>query len=139
MIVLFMFDAQRQPLDSHLTSSYEFKEGDGTLNTTVTRAMLSEAAARRTGLSKADTATIGEAMFALMTEALMAGENVKLTAFGSLQVRARAERLGRNPRTGTEHRISPRQTVVFTPSAQLRSVLNPSTPLPSAGKVRQSA
>lgn len=85
--------------------------------------MLSEAAARRTGLSKADTAAISEAMIALMGEALMAGENVKLTAFGSLQVRARAERLGRNPRTGTEHRISPRQTVVFTPSAQLRAAL----------------
>ena len=101
--------------------------------------MLSEAAARRTGLSKADTAAIGEAMFALMGEALMAGENVKLTAFGSLQVRARAERLGRNPRTGTEHRISPRQTVVFTPSAQLREALNHPEPSPSAGKVRQSA
>jgi integration host factor subunit alpha len=109
------------------------------LNTTITRAMLSDAAARRTGLSKADTAAIGEAMFALMGEALMAGENVKLTAFGSLQVRARAERLGRNPRTGTEHRISPRQTVVFTPSAQLRETLNGSEPSPLAGKVRQSA
>ena len=62
------------------------------MTTTITRAMLSEAAARRTGLSKADTAAIGEAMFALMGEALMAGENVKLTAFGSLQVRSRAER-----------------------------------------------
>jgi integration host factor subunit alpha len=101
--------------------------------------MLSEAAARRTGLSKADAAAIGDAMFALMGEALMAGENVKLTAFGSLQVRSRAERLGRNPRTGTEHRISPRQTVVFTPSAQLREAMNSAQPAPSAGKVRQSA
>ena len=99
--------------------------------------MLSEAAARRTGLGRADTAAIGEAMFALMAEVLMAGENVKLTAFGSLQVRSRAERVGRNPRTGTEHRISPRHTVVFTPSAQLRQALNTSAPL--AGKVRESA
>lgn len=101
--------------------------------------MLSEAAARRTGLSKADTAAIGDAMFALMGEALMAGENVKLTAFGSLQVRARAERLGRNPRTGTEHRIMPRQTVVFTPSAQLREALESSSPAVSAGLIRQPA
>lgn len=101
--------------------------------------MLSEAAARRTGLNKADTAAIGEAMFALMAEALMAGENVKLTAFGSLQVRARAERMGRNPRTGTEHRISPRQTVVFTPSAQLRESLDRSRPIASADRVSQTA
>jgi integration host factor subunit alpha len=109
------------------------------LTTTITRAMLSEAAARRTGLNKTDTAAIGEAMFALMGEALMAGENVKLTAFGSLQVRARAERLGRNPRTGTEHRISPRQTVVFTPSAQLREALDESNPTASASLLRQPA
>ena len=101
--------------------------------------MLIEAAARRTGLSKADTAAVGDAMFALMREALMAGENVKLTAFGSLQVRSRAERIGRNPRTGTEHRISPRHTVVFTPSAQLREAMSAAMPAPSAGKVRQRA
>lgn len=101
--------------------------------------MLSEAAARLTGLSKADTAAVSEAMLALVGQALMAGETVKLTGFGSLQVRSRAERLGRNPRTGTEHRISPRQTVVFTPSAQLREAMNHCEPAPSAGKVRQSA
>jgi len=94
------------------------------MTTTLTRALLSEAAARRTGLSKADTAAIGDAMFAMMGEALMAGENVKLTAFGSFQVRERAERIGRNPRTGTEHRIASRQTVVFTPSAQLRQAMD---------------
>lgn len=94
------------------------------MSKTITRAALVEAAARTTGLGKAEIATVAEAMFALMGEALMAGENVKLTAFGSLQVRERAERLGRNPRTGTEHRILPRSTVVFTPSAQLRGTLD---------------
>lgn len=105
--------------------------------------MLSEAAARRAGVNKADAAAVGDAMFALMSAALMAGENVKLTAFGSLQVRERAERLGRNPRTGTEHRISPRRTVVFTPSAQLRDALGRYAARPrqagSAGEIRQGA
>ena len=96
------------------------------MNTTMTRAMLIEAAASRTGLSKADIAIVAEAMFAHIGDALMEGQNVKLTGFGSLQVRSRAERLGRNPRTGTEHRIAPRMTVVFTPSAQLRKALDAS-------------
>ena len=91
---------------------------------TITRAMLAEAATQKTELNKADITAIGEAMFSMMSKALMAGENVKLTGFGSLQVRERAERLGRNPRTGIEHRISPRRTVVFTPSAQLRAALD---------------
>jgi integration host factor subunit alpha len=87
---------------------------------TITRASLSEAVARQTGLAKADIAAIADRMFELMSEALINGNNVKLTGFGSLQVRARAERIGRNPRTGTEHTISPRHTVVFTPGALLR-------------------
>lgn len=94
------------------------------MSKTITRAMLAEAAARRTGLHKADIAPFVDSMFAHMAAALMDGENVKLTAFGSFQVRKRAERLGRNPRTGEEHKISPRQTVVFTPSAQLRETLD---------------
>lgn len=113
------------------------------MNNTITRAMLSEAAAQRAGVSKADAAAIGEAMFALMGAALMKGENVKLTAFGSLQVRERAERIGRNPRTGTEHRILPRRTVIFTPSAQLRDALGQFAAHPrqaaSAEEIREGA
>jgi integration host factor subunit alpha len=74
----------------------------------------------------------------MIGQALMEGETVKLTAFGSLQVRSRAERIGRNPRTGTEHRISPRHTVVFTPSSHLRVVMDEAAPL-LAGKVEQGA
>lgn len=98
--------------------------------------MLSEAAARSTGLNRTDTAAICEAMFALIGAALMEAETVKLTTFGSLQVRSRAERVGRNPRTGTEHKINSRHTVVFTPSAQLRDMLNPPV---SADKIRKRA
>lgn len=90
---------------------------------TITRARLSEAAARRTGAHKADTAAICDAMFELIGAALMRAETVKLTTFGSLQVRSRAERVGRNPRTGTQHKITPRHTVIFAPSAQLRDEL----------------
>ncbi|KKB86773.1 hypothetical protein VW29_00490 [Devosia limi DSM 17137] len=102
--------------------------------------MLCDAVADRTGLSKADIAMISEAMFMLMRDALMAGENVKLTGFGSLQLRERAGRVGRNPRTGVEYNITPRQTVAFTPSAHLRAALDrlPGSD-PSAGKVRQRA
>ena len=94
------------------------------MNETMTRAKLSEAAASRTGLNKSDAAAICDAMFDLIGSALMDANTVKLTGFGSLQVRSRAERIGRNPRTGTEHRINPRHTVVFTPSAQLRETLS---------------
>lgn len=140
MIDLFMLFAQIQPMDTALTSIYELNPfGGRTVTTTITRAMLCEAATLQTGLDRLDVCAIAESMFEMMGDALMAGENVKLTAFGSLQVRRRAQRIGRNPRTGTEHPISPRQTVVFIPSAQLRGSLNSEIALPLANEIRQSA
>ena len=94
------------------------------MDQTVTRAALSERAADATGMSRIDTAQVGERMFELIGEALKSGETVKLTGFGTLEVRARAERIGRNPRTGDQHRIAPRQTVVLIPSARLREALD---------------
>lgn len=91
---------------------------------TITRALLCAAATRRTGLDSADVSRVCERMFALIGETLMDGETVKLTAFASLQVRPRAERLGRNPRTGEEHKIGPRHTVTLTPSVKLREKLD---------------
>jgi integration host factor subunit alpha len=90
---------------------------------TVTRAILGERAAERTGMSRPDAADICQDMFDLIGEALASGDSVKLTGFGSLQVRTRAERVGRNPRTGEEHRIVPHRTVVLIPSAKLREGL----------------
>lgn len=108
------------------------------MSKTVTRAALAEAAAERSGASKADVAAISETMFEMIGQALMDGETVKLTAFGSLQVRSRAERIGRNPRTGTEHRIAPRHTVVFTPSSHLRIAMDEATDV-LAGKIHERA
>lgn len=94
------------------------------MSTTITRAIITVAASDATGLAKTDVSTIGQRMFDLIGDALKAGETVKLTGFGTLQVRSRAERVGRNPRTGTEHKITSRHTVVFTPSAKLREALD---------------
>lgn len=94
------------------------------MSTTVTRALITAAASEATGLAKNDVTAIGQRMFELIGDALKARETVKLTGFGTLQVRSRAERVGRNPRTGTEHRITPRHTVTFTPSSRLREALD---------------
>lgn len=94
------------------------------MDKTVTRAMLSERAANVTTLARTDVIAIEQRLFELIGLALMDGETVKLTGFGSLQVRSRAERVGRNPRTGEEHRIAPHQSVVFIPGARLREALS---------------
>jgi integration host factor subunit alpha len=91
---------------------------------TVTRALLSDRAVQATGCSRQDASTLVDRLLEIVGEELSIGETVKLTGFGTLQVRSRAERVGRNPRTGVEHPIAPHQTVVFIPSARLRDALD---------------
>ena len=55
------------------------------------------------------------------------GETVKLSSFGSFVVRKKGQRVGRNPKTGTEVPISPRRVMVFQPSAILKQRINNDT------------
>jgi integration host factor subunit alpha len=68
----------------------------------------------------------------LITNCLERGESVKLSSFGSFVVRKKGQRIGRNPKTGTEVPISPRRVMVFKPSAILKQRIN-SGPDGSAG------
>jgi integration host factor subunit alpha len=115
----------RQVLDKFLCSYYEFKSRRiPPVSKTVTRATLTKSAATATGLAHPEVADIGQRMFELIGNALMNEESVKLTGFGTLQVRDRAERIGRNPRTGQEHAIVPHKTVVFIQGAKIRAALD---------------
>jgi integration host factor subunit alpha len=51
-------------------------------------------------------------------------ETVKLSSFGSFMVRKKGQRIGRNPKTGTEVPISPRRVMVFKPSTILKQRIN---------------
>jgi integration host factor subunit alpha len=55
-----------------------------------------------------------------VSDALVRGENVKITGFGTFLLREKAERIGRNPKTGVEVPIAPRRTLSFRPSQNLR-------------------
>ncbi|MEJ0052078.1 MAG: HU family DNA-binding protein [Methylovirgula sp.] len=56
--------------------------------------------------------------------ALVRGETVKLRSFGLFSVRAKRERIGRNPRTGVETPIKARRVVIFRPSKALVALIN---------------
>ncbi len=122
-----MFFARAIRLDRILSSSYELIILEMVrLSTTVTRATLCETAQSVGGVARSDAAGICERMIELIGAALAEGETVKLTGFGTLEVRSRAERIGRNPRTGEEHTISTRRVVMLVPSASLRGKLGKS-------------
>ena len=88
---------------------------------TVTRADLAEAVYESVGLSRTESAELVERFLAIIGDALVAGENVKLSSFGSFQVRSKNERIGRNPKTGEEVPILPRRVMTFKASNVLKS------------------
>ena len=88
---------------------------------TITRADLSEAVYQRVGLARSEAAELVETVIEEICVALEAGETVKLSTFGSFVVRAKGERIGRNPKTGVEVPITPRRVMVFKPSFVLKA------------------
>ena len=87
---------------------------------TVTRADLVEALARRANMQRADANRLLTRMLEMMQDAMVDGETVKLSRFGNFNVRAKRQRIGRNPKTGEEVPITPRRVVTFRPSQMLR-------------------
>lgn len=87
---------------------------------TITRAQLSEAIYQEVGLSRNESADLLEMVLGEITQALLKGETVKISSFGSLSVRQKGQRIGRNPKTGEEVPILPRKVLVFRPSQLLK-------------------
>lgn len=83
---------------------------------TLTRMDLSEAVFREVGLSRNDSAQLVESVLTHMSDALVRGEQVKISSFGTFSVRDKAARIGRNPKTGQEVPINPRRVLTFRPS-----------------------
>ena len=83
---------------------------------TLTRMDLSEAVFREVGLSRNESADLVETVLELMSSALVRGEQVKISSFGTFSVRDKNARVGRNPKTGEEVPITPRRVLTFRPS-----------------------
>lgn len=87
---------------------------------TLTRMDLTEAVFRELGLSRSESADLVESVLQHIADALVSGETVKLSSFGTFSVRAKSARVGRNPKTGEEVPISPRRVLSFRPSHLLK-------------------
>ena len=92
--------------------------------TTATRSDLSEAVYREIGLSRNESAEMVETILDRIADALVRGENVKISSFGTFTVRDKGPRIGRNPKTGEEVPIAPRRVLVFRPSHILKERVN---------------
>ncbi len=87
---------------------------------TLTRMDLSEAVFREVGLSRHESAQLVESVLQHISDALVSGENVKISSFGTFSTRDKTERIGRNPKTGQEVPIKPRRVLSFRASHLLK-------------------
>ncbi|MEL6765972.1 MAG: integration host factor subunit alpha [Pseudomonadota bacterium] len=91
---------------------------------TLTRADLTEAVYREIGLSRNESADLVELILEEISGALVRGEHVKISSFGTFAVRDKGPRIGRNPKTGEEVPIDPRRVLVFRPSHIMKERIN---------------
>jgi integration host factor subunit alpha len=86
----------------------------------LTKAQLAEMLYEQIGLNKRESKDMVDAFFDLISESLVRGEDVKISGFGNFQIRTKAPRPGRNPRTGEPVAIEARRVVTFHASPKLK-------------------
>ena len=76
------------------------------------------------GFSKNFSSTIVDNFFEIMTSELIRSNKVKISSFGTFKVMSKKERIGRNPKTKIEAKITSRKVVKFKPSLTIKKKLN---------------
>ena len=95
---------------------------------TVTKADIVEKVYQKIGFTKKEASRLVEMVFDSIKTTLEKGEKVKISGFGNFVVRKKKERVGRNPQTGEQIKISARHVLTFRPSQVLKAVLNGEDP-----------
>ena len=86
----------------------------------LTKAHLADLLFEQIGLNKRESKEMVDAFFDLMMQSLVDGQDVKISGFGNFQIRTKAPRPGRNPRTGELIPIDARRVVTFHASTKLK-------------------
>ena len=91
---------------------------------TMTKADIVEKVYSKIGFSKKEASELVEMVFDNLKDVLINGDKVKISGFGNFLVRGKSERVGRNPQTGEQIKISARRVLTFRPSQVLKAMLN---------------
>ena len=92
----------------------------------LTKAHLADLLFEQIGLNKRECKDMVDAFFDLICDELVNGEDVKISGFGNFQIRTKAPRPGRNPRTGEAIAIQARRVVTFHASHKLKEQIQQS-------------
>lgn len=79
--------------------------------------------AEETGLSQKDCEAVINTLFDTIRKTVESGEKVQIIGFGTFELRARAARTARNPRTGEAVEVPARRVPVFKPGAELKQAV----------------
>jgi len=89
----------------------------------MTKADLVDIIFGKVGLSKIESQNIIEMIFETIRQTLVEGESVKVSGFGTFNVKKKNARRGRNPKTGDELQITPRRVVTFRASNHFKELI----------------
>lgn len=90
----------------------------------MTKADIVAAIQAQLGLPRRAAAAVVDDLIEILKDTLVAGDQVKISGFGTFSVRTKKARQGRNPRTGEAVTIPARKALSFKPSQVLRQMLN---------------
>ena len=89
----------------------------------MTKADIVNSVFEKIGLPKNEAQEIVGVIFDTMRQAMINGESVKISGFGTFHVKKKGSRMGRNPKTGIDVEIAPRRVVTFKASDQVKDII----------------
>jgi len=89
-----------------------------------TKTNIIDAVAKKTGLKKKDVEASVNAFIDVIGEEIAKGEKVQIVGFGTFEVKERAARTARNPRTGETIDVGPSKHVSFAAGKSLKDSVN---------------
>ncbi|TRW49850.1 integration host factor subunit alpha [Aliidiomarina halalkaliphila] len=94
----------------------------------LTKAEIAEHLFEKVGINRRDAKELVEQFFEEIRQTLESGEQVKISGFGNFDLRDKAERPGRNPKTGEDIPISARRVVTFKPGQKFKARVEDAIP-----------
>ncbi|HAW08182.1 MAG: HU family DNA-binding protein [Chloroherpetonaceae bacterium] len=90
----------------------------------MTKAEIVDEISKETGLTKIETKSVVDGVFATIVEAVSSGKRIELRGFGVFKSKIRKPRMARNPKTGESVPLSERAVPVFKPSPEFLKKVN---------------
>ena len=90
----------------------------------LTRVEIADKIYKELGITRSESVIFVDQIVDQIINSLVTKKLIKISSFGTLKIRFKKARIGRNPKTNEEFQISPRNVISFLPSKLLRDKIN---------------